>query len=474
VALAVARNRALQFSSRTKRGTALAKLTHMLLCSRLAFDGKRLKVAAKRALGASIAATLLTALSACSGTADPGTSGGATPPPGQLARSDKPRLTAAVPDEDIEQLTKGDAAFAFDLLRHAGGSDNFFMSPHSVSIALGMTYGGAREQTAAQMKQALHFELPAERLHAAFGALDLALAGRNGKTVPSGHAFELHVTNSLWGQRDYVFLGPYLDLLGENYGAGLSLLDFVTNAEGSRQAINGWVSDNTRARIPELIPMGIINARTVLVLTNAIYFAASWKEKFEPANTTDAPFTKLDGSSITAATMHQAKEHRYAESDGWQALELAYTGDDVSVLALLPASGSFESYRSKLDASHLATVVAALKTRLVDVSLPKFRFSTQLRVKPALQALGMIDAFESDADFSGMDGTRSLFIQDVIHEAFVSVDEKGTEAAAATAVLVGRNSFPERAVFTADRPFLILVRDNPTGAVLFAGQVTSP
>jgi serpin B len=434
-----------------------------------------LQRAANRALAAPIAATLLTALSACGGgTADPGTSGGGTPPPGQLVRSDKPRLTAAVPAEDIEQLTKDDAAFAFDLLRHAGGSDNFFMSPHSIPIALGMTYGGAREQTAAQMKEALHFELPAERLHPAFGALDLALAGRNGKKVPSGHAFELHITNSLWGQRDYVFLGAYLDLLAENYGTGLSLLDFVTNTEGSRQAINGWVSDQTRTRIPELVPMGVIDARTVLVLTNAIYFAASWKEKFEPADTSDVPFTKLDGSTVPVPTMRHAKEHRYADGDGWQALELTYTGDDVSMLVLLPAATAFEDFRSKFDASTLAGIVAALRARFVEVSLPKFRFTTQLQVKPALRSLGMIDAFESSADFSGMDGTRTLFIQDVVHEAFVSVDEKGTEAAAATAVVVNKRGAPERAVFNADRPFLVLVRDNPTGAVLFAGQVTSP
>jgi serpin B len=434
-----------------------------------------LERAARCTLTASLAAALLTTLPACGGgTADPGTPAGGTPPPGQLARSDKPRLTAVVPEEDIQQLTRNDAAFAFDLLRNSGGTDNFFMSPHSISIALGMTYGGAREQTAAQMKQALHFELPEERLHSAFGALDLALAARNGKSVPSGHAFELHVTNSLWGQRDHVFLAPYLDLLAENYGAGLSLLDFVTNAEGSRQAINGWVSEQTRTRIPELIPMGIIDPRTMLVLTNAIYFAASWKEKFEPANTSDASFIKLDDSSIAIPTMHHTKEHRYAEGDGWQALELAYTGADVSMLVLLPAAATFDDFRSKLDASTLAGIVAGLKNRFVEVSLPKFRFTTQLKVKPALQSLGMIDAFESSADFSGMDGTRMLFIQDVVHEAFVSVDEKGTEAAAATAVVVNKRSAPERAVFNADRPFWVLVRDHPTGAVLFAGQVTSP
>ena len=458
-----------------RHGIALAEPCRMRSSSIVSPERQPLKVATIRALAASTTAALLTALSACGGgTADPGTPDPGTPPPGQIARSDKPRLTAAVPDEDAQKLAGDNAAFGFDLLRKASGNDNFFMSAHSISIALGMTYGGARGETEAQMKAALRFDLAPERLHAAFGGLDLALAARNAKQGPAGHAFELHVVNSLWGQRDYRFLNPYLDLLAENYGAGLSLLDFVTQTEESRRAINGWVSDATRTRVPELIPMGSIDRQTVLVLTNAIYFAASWKDKFEPSNTSDAAFTKLDGSSITTSVMHQTKEHRYAEGDGWQALELAYTGDDVSMLVLLPAAGTFDDYRSKLDASQLAGVVTGLKPRLVDVSLPKFRFNTQLKVKPALQALGMADAFDGNADFSGMDGTRTLFIQDVIHEAFVAVDEKGTEAAAATAVLVGRTSAPERAVFNADRPFLILVRDKPTGAVLFAGQVMSP
>ena len=448
----------------------------MRVSSVSAFQSIHVHLGVKRAIAATTAAAILTAMSGCGGgTAEPGIPDAGPPPPGQIARSDKPRLTAGVPAEEINELTANDAAFAFDLLGKAGGNDNFFMSPHSISIALAMTYGGAREETAKQMKDALHFDLAPERLHPTFGALDLALAARNGKSVPSGQAFELHVINSLWGQRDYVFLAPYLDLLAENYGAGLSLLDFVADAEGSRQAINGWVSDQTRTRIPELIPMGIIGAETVLVLTNAIYFAASWKDRFEPADTTDAPFTKLDGSSITAPLMHQVKEHRYAEGDGWQALELVYSGDDVSMLVVLPATGTFEDIRSKLDALNLTGIVAGLRTRLVDVSLPRFRFSTQLGVKPALQALGMTDAFQGGiADFSGMDGTRALVIQDVIHEAFVAVDEKGTEAAAATAVIVGRTSAPERATFKVDRPFLVLVRDNPTGAVLFLGQVMSP
>jgi len=396
-------------------------------------------------------------------------------PPGELVRSDKPRLTAAAPAADIATLTADDAAFGLDVLRKAAGKDNFFSSPHSLSIALAMTYGGARGATQAQMAKALRFTLPDARLHAAFGSLDLELARRADNPVESGEAFELSILNSLWGQRGYAFLPSYLDLLAENYGAGLSLLDFVADPEGSRGQINKWVSDRTKTRIPELIPQGVITPATVLVLTNAIYFKASWKEPFEESATVDGPFTKLDGTTSAARFMRQTKERRYASGQGWEALELPYAGDDVAMLFVLPAKDQFESFRAGFDGARLAEITGALGSKSVEMSIPRFSFRTQLAVKPVLKALGMTDAFEGGvADLSGMDGTRSLFIQDVIHEAFVAVDEKGTEAAAATAVVVGRTSIPERATFKADRPFFVVIRDNPTGAVLFVGQVTSP
>jgi len=405
----------------------------------------------------------------------PGTAPAETPPPGQLVKSNKPRLTAPVPAEDTIKLTSDNADFGLDVLRKAASNDNFFASPHSLSIALGMTYAGARERTATQMASALHFTLPSDRLHAAFGALDLALAQRSKKGVESGKPFELRVVNSLWGQRNYAFLPPFLDLLAERYGAGLSLLDFAGDTEGSRKAINTWVSGQTNARIPELLPVGIVSPATVLVLTNAIYFSASWLEPFETAKTSEGTFAKLDGPATGVRFMHQEKEHLYAEGDGFQAVELLYSGQEVSMLVVLPAAGKFADVRTSLNGAKLGAIVAGLGTRRVDLALPKFQFRTALGVKPTLQALGMTDAFNGGvADLSGMDGTRELFIQDVVHQAFVAVDENGTEAAAATAVVVGRTSAPQPATFTADRPFLVFIRDIPTGAVLFMGQVMSP
>lgn len=395
-------------------------------------------------------------------------------PPGQTVRSSKPRLSTEVPAEDTRQLTSDNAAFGFDVMKQAAARDNFFVSPHSISLALAMTYAGARGETAAQMAQALRFTLADERLHAAFGALDLELARRADKALESGQAFELNVLNAIWGQRGYQLLAPYLDLLAERYGAGLSLLDFASDPEAARATINGWVSDRTATRIPELIARGVVNPATVLVLTNAIYFKASWAAPFEPKETAEGLFTRLDGAPTAAQLMRQTKEHRYARGEGWQALELRYAGDDVSMLVLLPDSGQFEGFRASLDGARLSAITGALGSKLVSVTLPRFTFRTQLPVKAILRALGMIDAFQGGvADFSGMDGGRSLFIQDVVHEAFVAVDEKGTEAAAATAVVVGRVSVPELATFTADRPFLVVIRDEPTGAVLFLGQVTS-
>ncbi len=417
-----------------------------------------------------VGAALLLALAGCS------TGGGPDQaPPGELVRSTKARVTTPVPAEDTKELTKSNSGFAFDMLRQAAKGDNFFFSPESLSMALAMTYGGARETTAQEMAHALHFSLPDDRLHATFGALDLALAERSAKPVESGQPFQLNIVNSVWGQRGYAFLPSYLDLLAEHYGAGLSLLDFASDPEGARSAINRWVSDRTATRIPELVPPGVITPATVLVLSNAIYFNASWEVPFEPRDTTDGVFRRFDGSATTAHLMHQTKEHRYTEGHGWQALELLYAGADVSMLVILPARGRFEEVREELDAWGLSAVVAALSTRSVVVALPRFQFRTSVRVKPALQAMGMKQAFVGGAaDFSGMDGTKSLFLQDVVHEAYVSVDERGTEAAAATAVVVGRLSAPEPATFDADRPFLFLVRDNLTGAVLFLGQVTEP
>lgn len=395
----------------------------------------------------------------------------------EVVRSSRARITAsAAPAEDLQALARGNAEFGLALYRAVGAeAGNVVMSPHSVSVALGMTWAGARTETETQMASALRFSMGQARTHAAFNALDLALAQRAMRPVDGGgQRFRLRVVNSLWGQRGYGFLTPFLDTLGEHYGAAMYLVDFVRDAEGARRVINTWVSTQTERRIPELLPMGVVRPSTVLVLTNAVYFSASWAQPFPAGDTRPADFHLLDGSTRSAPTMNRVAELRYAEGPTWQAVELPYVGEEVSMLVIVPAEGRFAEVERGLDGAALTAVVAGLHPRRVTLALPRFSFRKPAGLREPLMAMGMTDAFSSSADLSGMDGTRSLFIQDVLHEGYIAVDEAGTEAAAATAVIVGRVSAPEPATLRADRPFLFAIRDNPTGAVLFFGRVVEP
>jgi serpin B len=284
----------------------------------------------------------------------------------------------------------------------------------------------------------------------------------------------LNIVNATWGQDGYAFLPSYLDVLGENYGAPMYLLDFAGDPEGSRGVINGWVEERTENRIEELIPMGIITPITTLVLTNAIYFNAAWNAPFEPSDTSDGAFTRLDGSTVTVPMMSQDEEHRYGEGDGYQAVELAYDEPNLAMVLVLPSEGRFDEVEANLSEETYQAITSSLSEHAVALTMPKFEYESAFGLNEALMALGMTDAFSGAADFSGMDGTRSLFIQAVLHKAFVSVNEAGTEAAAATAVVVGRVSIPEPAEITLDRPFLYFIVDRPTGEILFLGRVLDP
>jgi serpin B len=397
---------------------------------------------------------------------------------GDVVSSNLGRVSAeSVPAEDVARLTADNGDFAFALLGALPSEDeNLFYSPHSISTALALLFAGARGDTARELAHALHFGLEASRLHAAFNALDLALASR-ADTVPldGGEPFRLSVVNQLWGQQGYEFLSSYLDLLAQYYGAGLRLLDFVADAEAARITINDWVSEETEGRIEDLIPEGAVDAATVLVLTNAIYFRASWARPFDPQQTRPSPFHRLDGSTLDVPTMSQGLAAGYAEGDGWRAAELTYSGDELSMVLLVPDSGSFDSFEASLDGPRARSIIEGLATRQLRLSMPLFEIRSRPALKSALVALGMRDAFgPGAADLSGIDGTRSLFVSDALHEGYVSVDEAGTEAAAATAVIIGVTAAPETAVLEVDRPFLFLIRDVPTGAILFVGRVVDP
>jgi len=394
---------------------------------------------------------------------------------GEVIQSEKQRITSPEVDEaDVTALVGGNTAFALDLyqaLKDKNG--NLFYSPYSISLALVMTYAGARGETAQQMADTLHFMLPEDRLHPAFNSLDLELGqrGQGAKGKDEG-GFRLNIVNAIWGQRDYHFLATFLDLLAENYGSGLRILDFVNEPEESRITINEWVSNQTEGRIKDLIPPTLIDSRTRLVLTNAIYFNVAWQYAFDENATKQGPFHLLDGGEVSVPMMKQQEFLAYTEGDGYQAVELPYDGRQLSMVILLPQAGQFGTFEESLDAQRVDDILKNLESSQVTLTMPRFEFESSFSLNDSLAAMGMTDAFSGNADFSGMTGSRDLFISDVVHKAFVSVDESGTEAAAATGVVMPTATPPVKV--TVNRPFVFLIRDIPTNAILFVGRIVNP
>ena len=390
-----------------------------------------------------------------------------------VARVDKPQL----PEGDLAALSSGNSAFAIDLygaLRRQEG--NLFFSPYSISLALAMTYAGARGETEAEMAKVLHYNLPQDRLHPAFNALDQQLAIRgSGAAGQDGKGFRLKLANSVWGQSGYRFLPQYLETLARNYGAGLRLVDFAKSPEPARLTINDWVKKQTEGKVVDLLPQGVIDPQTRLVLANAIYFNAAWKYPFSKEATRDRAFTLLDGSRVDVPMMSETKSLPYARGDGYQAVELPYDGGEMSLVVMLPDPGAFEGFERPLSNDRVQAILKGLQPRQVALTLPKFSYESSFNLADTLSGMGMPEAMGDRADFSGMDGSRNLFISDVIHKAIVVVDERGTEAAAATAVGIAASALPAQPVtLTIDRPFVFLIRDIKTGTLLFMGRVVNP
>jgi len=415
---------------------------------------------------------VMVAVSGC-GTAAPGVGLAQA----STAQSDKPRAEAPPMDvAKVEELVQGNTRFAMELYRQLLDAEaNQFLSPYSISLALAMTYAGAEGSTEAAMQEALHYVL-GEDTHVAFNALERALADRGEQPdIKEGSRFQLHVANALWGQQNFAFLAAFLDTLALNYGAGMRLVDFVKGPEAARQTINRWVEEQTEERIKDLLPEGSVNGDTRLVLSNAIYFNAAWMNPFEEGMTVDAPFHLIGGSTIDVPMMRQQERLGYAELPGVVAVEVPYVGGDLSMVVLLPAGGQFQPFAAELDEEQLGDILEAIFYTEVQLDLPRFEFESAFELRKSLSALGMAEAFAERADFSGMTGKPELFISDVYHKAFVSVDEEGTEAAAATAVVMALTAAPAQPVqVTVDRPFLFVIRDVPTGAVLFLGHVVDP
>ena len=380
-----------------------------------------------------------------------------------------PGTPAASANEDLAALMQGNNAFAFDLYARLKDADgNLFFSPFSVSTALAMTFGGARGQTEAQMAEVLHFDLPQERLHAAFGAFsELWSAGDDERP------YQLSVANALWLQQGMTLLDAFLELTKAHYGAGLRKVDFVNATEQARQTINAWVEQQTQGKIKDLLKPGIVDPATSLVLTNAIYFKGTWQLQFDQKNTADAPFTIAPGGQVQVPMMHQKGDFAIGRGDGVRLLELPYAGGDLSMVVLLPAEpDGLPRLEQALTADNLSCWLATLHKREVALYIPRFKMTCEFDLASTLQSMGMTDAFTQQADFSGMTGDRSLFISAVVHKAFVGVDEQGTEAAAATGVVMKRTALPP--TFRADHPFLFVIRHRPTDSILFIGRVANP
>ncbi len=383
-------------------------------------------------------------------------------------------VSAGYATETLMSAAADNSAFAFDIfqiLKQKGG--NLFFSPYSVSSALAMTYGGARGNTALQMQEAMRFTRGQEGTHKAFAELGSLLGN-----IQSKGAVELAVANSIWPQTGYGFLPEYTALLKKFYGVEITPVDYANAPEPSRKRINKWVEVKTREKIKDLIPEGSIDPLTRLVLVNAIYFKGDWEEQFDPDDTVEAPFFVTPEKSIEASLMTRTGEYGYSDMGDLQILELPYAGRDLSMVVILPGPGrSISDLEKKITIENFFLWKQSMSEKEVEVFLPRFRITWgSFSLVEALKSLGMVDAFsDTKADLSGMDGSPDLYITDVLHKAFIDVNEEGTEAAAATAVIVGLKSIPAPPeVFRADRPFIFIIQENSTGSILFMGRVSDP
>jgi serpin B len=401
---------------------------------------------------------------------------------GAVVKSDLARDTVpAVSTSDAHTLLNDNNAFAFDFYHQVQGSGgNLIYSPYSISLAAAMLYGGAGGETASQIANTLHFTLPPDQFHPALNALSLDLAQRpaQSKKIDRKNPMQLYIANAVWGQRDYTFEKAYLDLLAENYGAGVRLLDFAAAPDSARQQINDWVGRETKGKIKDILPPDSVDPSTRMVLANAIYFKAAWQDAFVKKLTQDAPFTLLDGSQVQVLTMETdgGIPVRVGSGDGYQAVALPYKGELAEMVIILPDQGRFESVESSLAAAKFTAILDKLKPGDLILYMPKFEFTVDFDLKKVLSGMGMPLAFDIDkADFSGITKAERLYAQQALHKAYVLVNEEGTEAAAASiSIMMPASLPPPQQELRIDRPFIFIIRDVRTGTILFVGRVLNP
>ncbi|NQU98463.1 serpin family protein [Candidatus Woesearchaeota archaeon] len=387
--------------------------------------------------------------------------------------------------QGIQEVVNANNQFAFELYSELNKAEdsNIFYSPYSISAALAMTYEGAKGQTADEMQSVFHF--PENNiLRPNFAAIYNDINQGN-------KAYELRTGNALWAQYDYQFLEDYTSRVEKYYGGKVANLDFKQETEKSRQTINSFIEEQTNNKIKDLIPAGVLNSMTRLVLTNAIYFKGTWEWEFDKSDTREQDFKITPTNVVKTPMMYMDPDKarfNYADLEDLQILELPYKGEKISMLILLPKQGQDYDRETgevitsdytlediELSSEKLEEYKAQMtETKLDSIYLPKFEFDTKYFMADTLSTLGMPTAFSSSADFSGMDRTNNLYISSVIHQAYVKVDEKGTEAAAATAVVMEAMAAMPRNVFRADHPFIFIIQEKGTGNILFMGRVTNP
>jgi len=390
--------------------------------------------------------------------------------------------------EDLNPLTEGNAAFAFDLydvMTERAEGENFSYSPYSISQAIGMLYAGADGETAAQIEETLRYALPADELASAFGDINAALQEQV-DAAPEEYrdaVFQLNIANALWGQEQYPFAQPFLNLLRDGFGSELQFVDFRTDPETAHEDINSWIAEKTEGKIQNVVPQDAITPNTRLVLANAIYFNARWRDEFVQFLTEDADFTTASGDIVQVPMMSQENSFRYVDAAEYAAVALPYIQSQVSMIVILP--DDLETFEQSLDAEVFANIVDSIQSGLIVMEMPRFEIEADLPLGEVLVEMGMVDAFSrTEADLSNMveDGEipaqdQNLYVSSALHRAVVKVDEEGTEAAAVTAIIVGALggmvAEPEF-TFRADKPFIFAIYDNETETILFLGRVTNP
>ncbi len=373
----------------------------------------------------------------------------------------------------IKNIARDNTLFTLDLYNQLKMTDgNLFFSPFSIFTALAMTWAGARENTAVQMAETLHFTEKPARFHRVIGDLISQL-----NAVQKETDVELSIANAIWAQKGYQFLDEFFRIVQQSYQADLKQVDFSSAAESARQAINAWVEQQTNEKIKDLLPPKVLNALTRLVLVNAIYFKGFWDNQFKSRDTREMEFWLLTEVAVKVPMMHQEHQFGYWENDWLQIIEMPYKEESLSLIVLLPKEKTgITDLEQKLNFENMMAWQSRLRKRKVIVFFPKFKIESQFSLGQTLSLMGMPDAFDPElADFSAMVGQKELYISAVIHKAFMEVNEEGSEAAAATGVVVGVTSIaPSPPIFKADHPFIFFIRDNKSQSILFLGRVLNP